>query len=571
MSTGWLIFFIAVFIYTAILLLLREHKLDLPVKRQNIVNDVLEVAGKVYEERFSTKKREEREEAKLFLKEKVEEFFGDDDETRVSRSPSQLRPGGDLKEQLESFHDTFSEPDIPLLGEIKRHFREKTEKDYWFDTSGPRDQGRLMRRGNLLDRYNMSLWGPFLMWRTIKGKKLIDRIAQKKDLWTAYGNLSLAIVIFVMLAMTLLLIFEAIIVVNIGTENAPSPQLMIGIPGVNPIIPVWYGILALIVAIVIHEFAHGILTRVAGLKVKSLGVLLCVIPMGAFVEPDETKLMQAARKTRDRIFAVGPATNILAAIFFALIFSWVFMGAIEAEEEGIFIMAVEEDTPADEGGIKPGMVILEIDGKETHSNDDFANSLEGKADRNVTVTIYDGKRISNLTVRLDNKYNYTDKKSDNGTGYLGIFSRSTTSQKPILQRPIAKGEGVNGKLRNFFLFISMPFQKLSPFPDEFIQQYEVTGVMGNLPGGLFWVMANACYWIFWLNLMVGLTNALPAVPLDGGYIFRDLSDKVIEKRRPHLTKQQREELIDKITLYFALAILFLILWQLVGPYVGALF
>ncbi|HHO57275.1 MAG TPA: hypothetical protein ENJ70_01835 [Thermoplasmatales archaeon] len=34
-------------------------------------------------------------------------------------------------------------------------------------------------------------------------------------------------------------------------------------------------------------------------------------------------------------------------------------------------------------------------------------------------------------------------------------------------------------------------------------------------------MYNLLYWIFWLNFAVGTFNALPAMPLDGGYIFRD--------------------------------------------------
>ena len=570
MSTGWLIFFIAVSVYTAILLLLREHKLDLPVKKEDIISSILDIADKLEEERLPSRERSLHEEEKDHLKEKLEEFFGVDEEDDKTTSPSP--PARDLGEQLESFYRDFSIADISNMSLIKERFQETAEKDYWLDESRAHEEAQLMRRGNLLDRYNMSLWGPFLMWRTTKGKQLIERLAQKRKFWTAYGNLSLGIVIVTMLAMTLLLIFEAFIVVNIGKENAPSPQLMIGIPGVNPIIPLWYGILALIVAIVVHEFAHGILTRVAGLKVKSLGVLLCVIPMGAFVEPDEVKIMRAPRKTRDRIFSVGPATNIIVAILFSLLFSWVFMASIEPEEDGIFVIKVAEDEPADNAGIEPGMVILSIDGVRTDSYDHFVDSLEGKAYKNVTVIVYDGSKTDSFSVMLDNKYNQTEDKEDNGTGYIGIFFPLTTEEhKGFLSHPIQEGDTPTDKLRNFFYFISLPFQKLSPFPDEFTQHYEVGGLLGNLPDNHFWILANICYWIFWLNLMVGLTNALPAVPLDGGYIFRDLSDKMVEKYRPHLDNEQREQVVDKITLYFAFAILFLILWQLVGPYVGALF
>jgi len=234
-------------------------------------------------------------------------------------------------------------------------------------------------------------------------------------------------------------------------------------------------------------------------------------------------------------------------------------------------MNVAEDGPADTAGIEPGMVVLELDGKTTDSNQDFSDSLEGKAYQNVSVLVYDGDETRTFIVKLDNKFNHSEDSSDNGTGYMGVYSRSTRHQQQMLSHPIIEGEGAGGKVQNFFLFISMPFQKLSPFPQEFIEQYEVNGPMSVLPEGAFWVLANICYWIFWLNLMVGLTNALPAVPLDGGYIFNDMADKFVEKYRPRMDAEQREKVVEKITIYFAFGILFLIIWQLVGPYVGALF
>ena len=44
------------------------------------------------------------------------------------------------------------------------------------------------------------------------------------------------------------------------------------LPGINPILPVVYGWLAIICAIVVHEGAHGIIARNRGLRVKSSGL-----------------------------------------------------------------------------------------------------------------------------------------------------------------------------------------------------------------------------------------------------------------------------------------------------------
>jgi len=554
-TTGLLIFFIIVFIYTIFLLFLKERKAEVPVRAEDLVDAVMEIAEETIKEKGE---KELNLQERIFLKERLERYF---------EMEKEGMSGHKLQEKIDSFSTDFFAPEFAELTHLKERFSEKAKKEYWLDPS----TNRLLRKGSVLELYGITLWGPFLMWRTEKGKMLIDKLATKRKFWNSYADISFYIVLFAMFSMTLLLIFEAVIVLNIGKENAPSPQLMLGIPGVNPIIPLWYGIIALVVAMVVHEFAHGILTRVGNLKVKSLGVLLCIVPVGAFVEPDQEKLMAAPRRKRDRIFSVGPATNLLVALVFSLLFSWSFMGSIEPEHNGIFVMRVVDEGPADNASVEPGMVILEIDGVRTDTYQHFKESLEGKAYKNVTIKVYDGEKVRTLgPVKLDNRYNYTKEEEDNGTGYMGIYFPYTTEEhKELLQHPFLKGKSLTEKIGNFFYYISLPFKKLSPFPEEFTQHYQVKGFWSFLPENLFWILANTSYWIFWLNLMVGLTNALPAVPLDGGYIFRDMNDKLLEKFKPLLSKEERERIVEKITIYFATFILFLILWQLVGAYVGA--
>ena len=42
--------------------------------------------------------------------------------------------------------------------------------------------------------------------------------------------------------------------------------------------------------------------------------------------------------------------------------------------------------------------------------------------------------------------------------------------------------------------------------------------------------------------MVGLTNALPSVPLDGGFIFADGVTGLLDKVKTGLTEQRKEEI-----------------------------
>ncbi|MCI0497862.1 MAG: site-2 protease family protein, partial [Thermoplasmata archaeon] len=176
-----------------------------------------------------------------------------------------------------------------------------------------------LRKRGLLERFHLQIYGPFLMWKTVRGRKFLERLSRHRRFWNAYADVSVWITVTAMVAMIGLLVWSAVFVLTIRPSGAPDPSYVVGLPGINPVIPLWYGILALAVAIVIHEAAHGILALIGRLRIKSLGLLFFVVPVGAFVEPDEDALKKAEPKVRDRMAAVGPATNILFAIMCALL------------------------------------------------------------------------------------------------------------------------------------------------------------------------------------------------------------------------------------------------------------
>ncbi|MEM3841263.1 MAG: site-2 protease family protein, partial [Candidatus Micrarchaeaceae archaeon] len=87
------------------------------------------------------------------------------------------------------------------------------------------------------------------------------------------------------------------------------------IPGID--IPLAAGILALALMLIIHEFSHGILAKNAKVKLKSIGlVILGIIPMGAFVEPDEKEVLKLDRVKQTKIFAAGISANFIAMLVF---------------------------------------------------------------------------------------------------------------------------------------------------------------------------------------------------------------------------------------------------------------
>lgn len=388
----------------------------------------------------------------------------------------------------------------------------------------------LLQRKKLLEKYRLALSGPVLMWRTERGKKFIDRIAKWK-LWKYFGSLGLGFALFLMFAMFLLLIWSATIAAKIPAERAPSPQMLLGIPGINPIIPVGYGIVGLVIAIVLHEFSHGILAMAAKVKIKSLGLLFLIVPLGAFVEPDEEELKKVDKIKRCRVFASGPFANFVTGLVCALIFSWVFMSALSPVAQGVFVTGVVKNSPA-ENSIHLGAVITSFNDTEIDSSEVFQNEIaKTKENQTVNITVYDKGGSITKNITLANRGDYTGVAEDNGTGYLGVSSVGTDVLPKALSRPFARASSLTGFIGSFFFYIALPIMGLAPLAEPYTDIYAIQGPLSFLPAWLFWVLANIFYWVFWINIMLGLTNVLPAVPLDGGYIFKDLIDSVVKKRR----------------------------------------
>ncbi len=424
------------------------------------------------------------------------------------------------------------------------------------------------------------------MWRTKRGRQFLDKLSKPRGFWRIYGNLAIFITTLGMLFMFFTLVLGAFVAISIRTRPVPIQNMLV-LPGLNPIIPLWYGIFALAIAIIIHEFTHGILARRVKLKLKSMGVLLCVVPIGAFVEPDEKEMEKLNQVERARIFAGGPTSNIIFAIIFAGIFSWGFMASLVPAEDGVMVLNVSEDYPADMAGIEPGMVITEVSGVSNNGTiiepvkitkrEDFSDFMDKrKMNDTLNITVYYNQKTYQITnITLVDEYNYTELDEDRGKGFLGIGVNGAGEFVESLAYPISSaGWDVNQRRYNMiqYLFI-LPTDlsaRILPFHSPLIDAYEVTGPLSVLPTSVFWVLANTFYYLFWINFLLGIFNTLPAVPLDGGYVFKDGMHTLLKKIRPKMDEKRRESFINQLSLSFAFFILMLLIMLIIGPYLHAI-
>ena len=252
----------------------------------------------------------------------------------------------------------------------------------------------LKQRG-LLPR-SVRLQGPLMTVHTKRGRALLDRLAAPKRFWRAWSNLGVGIALVIMVGVFVTLLWQGLAILR--NPPAPTavnqPQNFLVIPGVNEFLPLSVApeiLFGLLVGLVVHEGGHGLLCRVEDIDIESMGVvLLTILPVGAFVEPDEESQRETDRGGRTRMFAAGVTNNFaVTAIAFALLFGPV-VGAFSVAA-GVPMAGAYGGTPADAAGIEKGDRITAVAGQNVSTELELDQTLAETEARTLSVTI-DGER-----------------------------------------------------------------------------------------------------------------------------------------------------------------------------------
>ncbi|RZN37671.1 MAG: PDZ domain-containing protein [Methanosarcinales archaeon] len=541
----------------------------------------------------------------------------------------------------------------------------------------------ILNKQGILERYNITAFGPILMIRTRRGQRLLSVLARPRRFWKLLANIGIPVMLVGMFIMFVLVIMtDYAMLQSIFNSTMPppgkynAPQNIFLIPGVNEYIPLVWGAIGLAVTLVVHELAHAVLCKVEGIDVKSMGLLTLIVPIGGFAEPDEEQLFGkkksdcsdvgstglgsgydqavcdapkessvreggAPRPARMRILAAGVMVNfVVAVILFLLLFGPV-LGAI-APLSDVTIASVSKDSVAAQAGIKENMVITQVDNTTIRSAHDFyvymttrsqdaslTLHVQERQTREVFVLASDDTVMqrgvviwevvedsaaskANLTAdmiitQIDNTpiYNSTDfiaflnttepnqtvkmfSADDNATfvtlgsspdrscGYLGVVATTgiefagmtivtypATATLHILQNIPSLMSEIEGWLIIFALpFIGFDGTGFSGFSST-MQFYEPIGWAAGYGVLVFWI-ANALIWTFWINFFAGLFNCLPAVPLDGGHIFRDTIHLVTERV---IGYRDAERLSHVLAAVFAMLVFASFAFMIFGPYI----
>jgi membrane-associated protease RseP (regulator of RpoE activity) len=350
----------------------------------------------------------------------------------------------------------------------------------------------------LIDRYyNLKKRGfevapGLIMWRTKRGLKFIDRIAKShRRGWLTFGTMAAVVGTALMVFIFSMMVLNIIFILSQPTEAPAGVRL--ALPGIVPGLSVLAWLIAIGTLVVVHEFAHGFVLRAQNLETKSVGGLLLLAIPGAFVEPDEKQLKKAPILKRLRVFGAGSFANVLFAL---LCFGILLL--LVVPKPGIHIKDTIENYPA-ENMLEPGTHILAIDNTPMETYNVFSDFMDNTKP---------GQIIELSTNKGDFSVELAEDPDNENSGYLGVKVLSITATP-------------RSKFINPIFFLAAAMSEIWGRPVFHSYVYD-----SLVP----WAVIDIIKWMFVLNLLIGLFNLLPAVPLDGGYILQGIVERRASKK-----------------------------------------
>jgi membrane-associated protease RseP (regulator of RpoE activity) len=331
------------------------------------------------------------------------------------------------------------------------------------------------------DRKNVEFkWGIIIRkWK--RGKEIIDTFAKKHEkaiklIGTIGVVISILASIYAFIYLFQCLAFpelrgKCFAIVLPRVEKVEYPE---NLPIVSP--RFWPWIVSIFLLVIVHELMHAIFIRVENVKLKNYGLIfLLLLPLGAFVDPDSNQIRKLDFIKKLRIYAAGSFGNFIFAgvIFvFSLIANFTIYNLLNlAYPYGVEVVPIN-NTPACEVNLTG--VILKIDGNEVKDVSELMSVLE-KVKPGQNLTIETSKGVYNVKT--------VEHPEKEGRGYIGIR---------------VLGPAMKWKSETIRMVVDILFTFL--------------------------------FWIFALNLGIGLFNLLPLKPLDGGLIFEEISNKIFKDK-----------------------------------------
>ena len=395
---------------------------------------------------------------------------------------------------------------------------------------------------------NFDLRFPLVIIKTSRGQSLLEKLSKFRFI-SVLSWISLFLMpIFSLLAISILLLTASLYlsfpeVREIARETGPQGALLI--PGINPYLPIIYGWIAIFIGIVIHELSHGVIARAVDVPVRSSGVMLFLfLPIGAFVEVDDTKLDSTSFTKSGRIIAAGAGSNIVVGLISLLLLVGV-VNTMEPVADGIPVSQIVVDSPANIAGLLPGDIVTHLNNIPVTDSDSFSQNFDSLSPGDSIVLT-----IQRQSVTSDYEIVLSGRPDNPEEAFIGIMRPSVD-----IDESLSRYQNGLSLSPNILVYFSFPSSDSYSVPFSSSMQNFYTSSLGNQ----YTVLTNLLFWVWFINFNLGIFNALPLGPLDGGQAFkRGLKSITRNKISPNR--------IDYVSRLVSFSILFLILSMFLLPY-----
>lgn len=289
----------------------------------------------------------------------------------------------------------------------------------------------------------------------------------------------------------------------------------------------------------VEEFGFGFPPRVWGKKIGETIYSINLLPIGGFVRlygEDESVQEEKQRSfyyqnklTRASVIVAGVLMNFLLAVLAFSVISWAI--GVPKQTDEVKVVAVAENSPAAEIGLREGDTVIAVDGQKISSTEGFIEIINNKKGEGIKLAVKrDGEaKIISVTPRED---------PPRGEGALGVAITSTELVKPPLwQRPFVSvwngfKEAVGWMITVFVAIGTTIYQAIRGVPPK-----DLAG-----PVGIFQITGQAAQqgalaitsFVGILSVNLAVLNILPFPALDGGrllfIIFEGISGRRVTPR-----------------------------------------
>ncbi len=343
--------------------------------------------------------------------------------------------------------------------------------------------------------------GIFALYKTKLGLNLMDKIASKYPKTLNFlANISIFIG-FLGMIVTFGFLFKGAL--SIFSPSA-QPQVAPILPGVSiaglPTLSFWHWIISILIAATIHEFMHGVYARLNKIKIKSSGFAFLGPILAAFVEPDEKQLAAKSTKAQLSVLSAGPFSNIVLGIIILILMLFIVqpIGNNIIRIQGVEISSINETFPIVKSGITASFVMSEIENEKIDDLDKIKLVLDQHKPGDI------------IKIKADEKFYNVElgsNPSNKTQALLGISINNYKYDKTTLTK--------------IFLWFSL-----------------------------------LIFWLFNINVGIGMFNLLPLGPVDGGRMFYSIAF--------HFTKNKVKSLkILKFVSFFVLFLIILNMWPFI--------